>query len=294
MSPDRIVVGASDEQTADKILELYGHFECPKIVTSPRAAEMMKYVANSLFATLISFSNEMANLCTELPGVDARDVWKGVHLDRRITTLNEGIPKPAGIAEYLWHGLGFGGSCFPKDVAALRHFGKQMGAQTPILDAVLDTNSAQPLKIVELLEQEFDLRGKRIAVLGLAFKPGTDDVRESPALPLIRILRRKGATIAVHDPAVDASTVTMLTGEEVDGVQDWESAVRDADACCLVTSWPEYKAIKPNQLKDLMRFPLLIDGRGIFDITKCDRAGVLWRGIGFSPRTDRAVERAEI
>jgi UDPglucose 6-dehydrogenase/GDP-mannose 6-dehydrogenase len=255
---------------------------------------VIKYAANSLFATLISFSNEIANICTRLPGVDARDVWRGVHLDRRIATLNGRTPQIAGIAEYLWHGLGFGGSCFPKDVAALQHFGGQIGAQTPILDAVLNTNNAQPLRIVDLLEQEFDLQGKRIAVLGLAFKPGTDDVRESPALPVIKMLRRKGAAVVVHDPVVDATTIKAMTDEEVHGAQDWASAVRNADACCLVTSWPEYRAIEPEQLKNLMRFPLLIDGRGIFDAAQCDRAGVLWRGIGFSPRADRAVARAEI
>ena len=126
-SPDRIVIGASDNRAGEALLDVYAPWNCPKVVTTPKMAEMIKYVANSLFATMISFSNEIANICSAIPNVDVRRVWEGVHLDRRLTPLSGEGRRPAGLIEYLWHGLGFGGSCFPKDVRALREFGKRLG-----------------------------------------------------------------------------------------------------------------------------------------------------------------------
>jgi len=181
--PDRIVVGATDSMTAEVFLNVYADFTCPKLVTTPRTAEMIKYVSNSLLATMISFSNEIGNMCSAVPGVDARLVWKGVHLDRRLTPINGQVGGAAGVTEYLWHGLGFGGSCFPKDVAALRSFGRTVGEQTRMLDAVLDINTDQPLRMVALLEKELSLAGKTVAVLGLAFKPGTDDCENHRLCP---------------------------------------------------------------------------------------------------------------
>ena len=250
--PDRIVVGATDSMTAEVFLNVYADFTCPKLVTTPRTAEMIKYVSNSLLATMISFSNEIGNMCSAVPGVDARLVWKGVHLDRRLTPINGQVGGAAGVTEYLWHGLGFGGSCFPKDVAALRSFGRTVGEQTRMLDAVLDINADQPLRMVALLEKELNLAGKTVAVLGLAFKPGTDDLRESPALPLVAELRKKGAKVLVHDPIAMPHAKKRPEFRDVVFAEDWAEALRKSDACCLVTAWPEYRSIQPTNFQKLM------------------------------------------
>jgi UDPglucose 6-dehydrogenase len=277
MFPDRIVIGASDDRAAQVLLDVYSHQACPKLVTSPRTAEMTKYISNSLFATMISFSNEMANICSTVPGVDAREVWKGVQLDRRLTPPGG---NPAGVVEYLWHGLGFGGSCFPKDVAALRSFAQELGESTQILNAVLQTNMLQPLRLVSLLEEEMELAGRTVAVLGLAFKPGTEDIRESPAIPVIDALQRRGAKVVAHDPIAipHAQAHAILRGARF--ASDWPNALRGAEGCCLITSWDAYKKIQPKDFVALMKRPLVIDGRGMFDPELLARAGVIWRGIG--------------
>lgn len=282
--PDRIVVGATDQKTADQFLKVYEDFYCPKLVTTPRTAEMIKYVSNSMLATMISFSNEIGNLCSALPGVDASQVWKGVHLDRRLTPVSGQVGGgPAGVTEYLWHGLGFGGSCFPKDVAALRGFGRMVNEPTRMLDAVLQINQEQPLRMVSLLKKEMDLSQKRVTVLGLAFKPGTDDLRESPALSLVRELLKEGVTVVAHDPIALVQARKHPDFAGVMFADNWMAALQDADACCLVTAWPEYSSIPPAEFVRRMRHPLLIDGRGIFDPASCAVVGVIWRGVGYTP-----------
>ena len=283
--PDRIVVGATDSMTAEVFLNVYADFTCPKLVTTPRTAEMIKYVSNSLLATMISFSNEIGNMCSAVPGVDARLVWKGVHLDRRLTPINGQVGGAAGVTEYLWHGLGFGGSCFPKDVSALRSFGRTVGEQTRMLDAVLDINTDQPLRMVALLEKELSLAGKTVAVLGLAFKPGTDDLRESPALPLVAELRKKGAKVLVHDPIAMPHAKKRPEFRDVVFAEDWAEALRKSDACCLVTAWPEYRNIQPTNFQKLMTRALVIDGRGVFEPAAMAAAGVVWRGVGYTPES---------
>jgi UDPglucose 6-dehydrogenase/GDP-mannose 6-dehydrogenase len=280
LSPDRIIIGASDHKAGEFLLGMYGGSDCPKIITSLQTAEMTKYVANSLFATLISFSNEIANLCSSVSGINAQEVWKGVHLDRRLTPLDPHGRRPAGVVEYLWHGLGFGGSCFPKDLSALREMGKKLGASTPILDSVLTTNSNQPLRLVTLIETEMNLENKTVAILGLAFKPGTDDLRESPALPVIARLIEKKAHVIAHDPIAMPRAQSNPAFQKVDFASDWSATLRNSDACCLVTAWPEYKEITAADFKNLMRNPLVIDGRGFFDPRVLAQAGVRWRGVG--------------
>jgi UDPglucose 6-dehydrogenase/GDP-mannose 6-dehydrogenase len=280
-SSDRIVIGASDERAAKSLIDLYDHFSCPKIITSIRTAEMIKYVSNSLFATLISFSNEIANVCACASNIDVREVWKGVHLDRRLTPV-AGEQGPVGVTEYLWHGLGFGGSCFPKDLLALHHFSRGLGVATPILDAVISTNHKQPLQMISLLEREMNLYRRRIAVLGLAFKPGTDDLRESPALPVIAALNAKGADVVAHDPIAVERARRHTALQEISFAPDWRGALTGADACCVITAWPEYSSIAAADFVQLMRQPLVIDGRGIFDPKILLSAGVTWRGIGFT------------
>jgi UDPglucose 6-dehydrogenase/GDP-mannose 6-dehydrogenase len=283
LTPDRVVIGSWDDKAANVLLQLYADSDCPKLVTSLRTAEMIKYVANSFFATVISFANEMANLCASIPGIDARDVWKGVHLDRRLTPLTGEVRQPSGVVEFLWHGLGFGGSCFPKDVTALGELGKQLGASTVVLDAVLTTNAAQPLKVVDLIKKETEIRDRTVAILGLAFKPGTDDLRDSSALPIIKALLDEKALVVAHDPVAILRAQSHSAFADVTLVRDWSSALKDADVCCLVTAWPEYQKISPGDFRRLMRHPIVVDGRGLYDSTELACAGVRWRGIGLTP-----------
>jgi UDPglucose 6-dehydrogenase len=281
--PDRIIIGVSDRKAAEPLLRLYAAFQCPKLLTTSRTAEMIKYVTNSLLATMISFSNEIANLCAALPGVDARQVWRGVHLDRRFTPAGAQLGGPAGITEYLWHGLGFGGSCLPKDIAALQEFGNERGEPMRMLDVVRQINSGQPPRMIALLEREMDIVGRKVAVLGLAFKPGTNDMRESPALPLVAALQRKKAQVVVHDPIAMPQAQELSEFAEVKFARSWEEALRDADACCLVTAWPEYRKIDATEFHKLMRRPIVIDGRGIYEPDPLAEAGVTWHGLGYTP-----------
>ena len=283
-SPDRVVVGATDKITADAFLKVYSSFNCPKLVTTPRTAEMIKYVSNSLLATMISFSNEIGNLCSGISGVDARQVWKGVHLDRRLTPVDGQENRPAGVTEYLWHGLGFGGSCFPKDVAALRGFGRSLRESTRMLDAVLQINEEQPLRMVSLLEKEMSFSGKRVAVLGLAFKPGTDDLRESPALPLISSATAKGCCGSCPRSYRHASGNGVIQIVRVCPL--WIVGWRHFRTVMHVALSPHGRSIgsiHPAEFAKRMRRPLLVDGRGIFDPATMAASGVEWRGVGYTP-----------
>jgi len=284
LTPDRLVIGASDDRTAATMLQLYEHYDCPRIVTTPRTAELIKYVTNSLFATLVSFSNEIANLCMKVPGIDVREIWNGVHLDRRLKASTQNPQRPIGVTEYLWHGLGFGGSYLPNDIYALREFGRRLGGTTPLLDAVVTINTSQPLQIVSLLKEEMELAGRTVAILGLAFKPGTEDLHESPALPIIAALIQQGASVVVHDPVAMHRAREQSLFDDVTFASHWGTALRGADACCIITAWPEYRAIQPEDFRMLMRRPLVIDGRGMFSPEALAAAGVKWRGIGHTPR----------
>jgi UDPglucose 6-dehydrogenase/GDP-mannose 6-dehydrogenase len=291
LEPDRIVIGAVDARSRDAALRLWEPFPCPRVLVSPRAAEMIKYASNAFLATAISFSNEVANLCSALPDLDAREVFRGVHLDRRLGPGAGGTGR-VELTDYLWHGLGFGGSCFPKDVAALAAFGRALRVATPLLDAVLTVNTAQPERLVEALASVLDPRGLRVAVFGLAFKPGTDDVRESPAFPLIVSLRRRGASVVAHDPVAARQAALRPEMDGVEMASSWQEALDGADACCLVTRWPEYLAIPPGEFTRRMRTPLVVDGRGAYDPAVFASAGVLWRGIGLSPSRALSPERS--
>ena len=205
MRPDRLVLGAIDRQSLKALEELYDVFPgVERIRVNCRTAEMIKYSSNALLATLISFSNEMANLCSTLGGVDAMDVVRGIQASKylRVET-DQGKVELAPIADFLVPGCGFGGSCLPKDIAALISHGKAAGASMRVLEAVRDTNLGQPERITRLLEKRIpDLKGVPIAVLGLAFRPGTSDMRESPAIRVIRDLLARGAIVSAFDPAL--------------------------------------------------------------------------------------------
>jgi UDPglucose 6-dehydrogenase len=265
MTPDRIVIGAIDYRTACTIKSMYQAFsETDFVLTTPATAEMCKYAANSFLATVISFSNEIANLCSKVPGVDAIDVLRTVHLDRRLSPiLPHGRIEP-GLMSFLLPGTGFGGSCFPKDVKALASFGAEIGRPLRIMEAVLETNRLQPDVTVDMIRSALGtIRGKRITVLGLAFKPGTDDVRETPAISIIRALINEQAYVLAHDPiAVDSMKLAYPETSAVHYCQDLYDAISNIDAVVLVTSWPDYLSVF-----DILRSNSvpIIDGRRFFD-----------------------------
>jgi len=274
LEPDRIVLGGVDERTLDVLSGLYAVFDdTPILRVDPRTAEMVKYTSNALLATLISFSNEIGNLCAEL-GTDVTEVLDGVHLDRRLSPVVDGHRVSPGILVYLGAGCGFGGSCFPKDVKALVAHGETAGVAMPILRSVLDVNEAQPDVLVARLRRHLDPAGARIAVLGAAFKPGTDDVRESPALKVVPALRDAGAEVVVHDPIALDSFRAAIGSDGIDYTDDLAAAVADVDAAVLITSWPQYAAL-PGLLAG--RDTLVVDGRRMIAADEVAR----YDGIGF-------------
>jgi UDPglucose 6-dehydrogenase len=265
-APDRIVVGADDVQAREAVLRLYDRDTCPKVVVDLATAEMTKYAANAMLAIRISASNELANLCGAV-GVDWAQVANGIGLDARIGPL------------FLRAGAGYGGSCFPKDVAALRSHMARLGIPSRILDATAAVNDGQPREVVRLAESELGvLRGKRIAVLGLAFKESTDDVRSSRAFPLVQALREAGADLVGHDPQAAANFRKADPALAV--AATWQDAVRGADAVVFQVEWPEYKAIEPSALRDLLKGRVVIDGRRTLDARKVRAAGLRYRAIG--------------
>jgi UDPglucose 6-dehydrogenase len=265
MAPDRIVIGAIDSRTELTMKDMYKTFiDTDLVLTSPATAEMCKYTANSFLATVISFANEIANLCSEVDGIDAIDVLRAVHMDRRLSPiLPQGRITP-GLMSFLHPGTGFGGSCFPKDVKALSSFGANIGHPLRILEAVIETNRLQPNVTIELIRDELrSLKGKHVAVLGLAFKPGTDDVRETPAFSVIKLLLNENAYVVAHDPiAVESMKATYPELEVNRYCSDLQEAINEADAVVLLTSWPEYLLIY-DQLKS-KSIPV-IDGRRFLD-----------------------------
>jgi len=260
MEPDRIVLGGIDQPTLAVMDQLYTVFDGVDILhTNPRTAEMIKYTANSLLATMISFSNEIGNLSAKVGDIDVTEVMKGVHLDKRLSPIREdGERITPSFTTYIEAGCGFGGSCFPKDVKALIAHGKKFGQAMSLLDSVIEVNEDQPNRMIELLNKHFpDLNGVTVAVLGLAFKPGTDDIRESPAIPIISRLLEAGATVQAFDPIAEKEMKHLYSEEQVCYCQEIDHAIRGAQAVLLVTRWPEFAAL-PNMLdKDV----LLVDGR---------------------------------
>jgi UDPglucose 6-dehydrogenase/GDP-mannose 6-dehydrogenase len=279
MRPDRIVIGGTDARAIAAQREVYAAFKTtPTLETNNKTAEMIKYTSNSVLATMISFSNEIGNLCDALGGVDVADVMRGVHLARYFTTtLAEGQRVKAPISSFLWAGCGYGGSCLPKDTKALSAHGGAHGAPMPLLDAVIATNLSQPQRMLALLRRHFaELRGLRVAVLGLAFKEDTDDMRESPAIPIVRQLIEQGAHVTAYDPiAADAARKVLPDG--VRYAQSLEQALQQVDAALLITRWDEFQHV-PALLKGRADAPVVIDGRRVIEPASVARyEGIGWR-----------------
>jgi UDPglucose 6-dehydrogenase/GDP-mannose 6-dehydrogenase len=262
MEPDRIVLGAIDGRSLEVLERLYECFpDTPKVRTNPRTAEMIKYASNAVLATLISFSNEIANLCSAVGGIDAAEVSRGVHLAHYFEGP-QGTRAP--ITSFLEAGCGFGGSCLPKDVQALIAHGARLGQEMPLLDAVMATNRAQPGRMIAILKKHFaSLDGLRVAVLGLAFKPDTDDMRESPAIPIVARLLEEGAVVKAYDPVARETALRALPAG-VAMAEDLASALEGVSAALLVTRWEDFRGL-PAILRRHASPPLLVDGRRMLE-----------------------------
>ena len=258
MNPDRIVVGSYDEPAGDLFAPIYRGLEAPVVRTGLTAAEMIKYASNAFLATKISFSNELGNVCKRL-GIDVYEVMKGVGMDHRISP------------HFLNAGAGFGGSCFPKDVSALIHLAKDAGEDPILLKSVVEVNERQPMRIIELLEKRMgNLTGKKVAVLGLAFKNDTDDARESRSIPVIAELIARGASVKAYDPKANSSMSKIYPA--IDYFESASDALNEADACLVMTEWPEFR--KLDKEFDLMRAKVIIDARK--GLTCKDAEGICW------------------
>ena len=282
MNPDRIVLGGIDETTHNVMKELYQVFrDVDILLTNNKTAEMIKYTSNSLLATLVSFSNEIGNLCSDIGDIDALEVMKGVHLDKRISPIIEnGRRVLPGMVTYLKAGCGFGGSCFPKDLKALISYGIQLGSEMKLLQSVIDINKKQPSKILELIHKHFDsLVDIKVAVMGLAFKPKTDDMRESPSIPIIKSLLQKNANIYAYDPIAQHEAKIIFSGESIRYCKTIYNTIKDAEIIIILTSWPEFDEI-PEVIENntFVNPPLVVDGRRLLSKNSVEK----YEGIGLS------------
>ncbi len=266
MHPDRVVIGASDPAAAAAVARLYEPLDCPVLITSVYSAELIKYASNAFLATRISFINEIARIA-ERVDADVRVVAEGMGLDRRIGS------------HFLDAGLGYGGSCFPKDVKALAATAEKFGYHPELLHAVMEINEDQRGVVVEKLRECLGtLRGQVIGLLGLSFKPNTDDLREAPSLEIANALQAKGATVRAYDPAAMARA--KVIAPQIRYRRDAYGVARGADAVVLVTEWNEFRHLDLIKLRRVMRRPIIIDGRNIYDPQKMRELGFVYRGIG--------------
>ncbi len=264
LEPDRVVVGGWDKKSMEVLAEAYDDFDAPKVFTDLRTAEMIKYVSNALLATKISFANEVSRICEET-SIDVYDVMEGVGLDHRIKR------------DFLNAGCGFGGSCFPKDVRALVKYAHENGMSSHLLDAVLEVNEEQPVHVIDMLEKALgSFEDKRIAILGLAFKGGTDDIRETRALPMVKELVKRGADVVGYDP--EAMKNFSFAVDYINYADDLEEALEGADACIIQNDWPEFKSLKSGDFA-VMNNKVVMDGRRLLDPSKLDE-DITYVGVG--------------
>jgi UDPglucose 6-dehydrogenase len=266
MQPDRVVLGSTNREAAERVAQLYLTLRCRVMVTDLRTAEMIKYASNAFLATSISFINEIGQICERL-GADIKEVATGMGYDKRIA------------GAFLDAGLGFGGSCFPKDVKALAHMADFSGCHPQLLRAVLDINYDQRSRAVAKLRQALGgLEGKHIGLLGLAFKPNTDDMREAPSIDIAEQLIAEGATIAAYDPQAEHNARRLLPN--VVFRSDPYEVARDADALALITEWREFRSLDIQRLRGLMRSSIFFDGRNLYEPEELRAAGFTYLGIG--------------
>jgi UDPglucose 6-dehydrogenase len=269
MRPDRVVIGSNEAKAIDVMKELYRPLyliETPIVITSLEAAELIKYAANAFLATKITFINEVANLCDAI-GCDVHDVSRGMGMDNRIGR------------KFLHPGPGYGGSCFPKDTRALTTVADQFGVETRIVDAVIDANEKQREAMIPKIEKLVgDLNGKKIGMLGLSFKPETDDMRESPAIDIIHKLIEKGATVRAFDPVAMEEAKHFVKGVEY--ATDEYDAIAGADALVIVTEWNQFRALDMEKVKELLKAPKIADLRNIYEPSDMRALGFEYIGVG--------------
>ena len=270
MRPDRVVIGSNEERAIEVLKELYRPLyliETPIVITSLEAAELIKYAANAFLATKITFINEIANLCDAI-GCDVHDVARGMGMDNRIGR------------KFLHPGPGYGGSCFPKDTRALTTVADQFGVETRIVDAVIEANQYQRQAMLPKIEKLVgDLSGKKIGVLGLSFKPETDDMREAPAIDIIEAMVQKGATIRAYDPVAMGEAKHCLHGS-VEYAADEYDAIDGADAMVIVTEWNQFRALDMEKVKSLLRSPKIADLRNVYEPEDMRELGFEYIGVG--------------
>ncbi|MCD6590544.1 MAG: UDP-glucose/GDP-mannose dehydrogenase family protein [Candidatus Aenigmarchaeota archaeon] len=262
LNPDRIVIGSIDKRSGDVLEELYKNFNAPILRTDLKTAEMIKYASNAFLATKISFANEIGNICKKL-GIDVNEVMRGVGMDHRISPY------------FLNAGAGFGGSCFPKDVKALINKAIEVGYEPKLLEQTIKVNEKQKVKLVEQLKEKIgNLNGKTITVLGLAFKPNSDDIREAPAINIISKLLEKGAKVKAYDPKAVENMRKIFPN--VLYADDMKSALKNSDACLIVTDWGEFKQLEDKDF-DVMRNKVILEGRKVLDKNKVSNFdGICW------------------
>jgi len=266
MNPDRVVLGSEDQSAADRVAQLYQPLRCTIMTTDLRTAEMIKYASNAFLATRISFINEIANICEEL-GADVREVARGMGLDKRIGP------------QFLDAGLGWGGACFPKDVKALEHMAVLHGTQPQLLQAVMEINRNQRRRAVMKLRKSLKtLNEKTIGVLGIAFKPNTDDIRDAAAIELIHLLQNEGAQIKAYDPQAMENASHVL--KNVVLCENPYQVAEGADALVLATEWNEFKQLDFKKLKSIMKQAVILDGRNLWDASALKDLGFTYMGIG--------------
>jgi UDPglucose 6-dehydrogenase len=270
LRPDRIVIGAPTQQVAMTLLELYAPLERPMIITDVPSAEMIKYASNAFLATKISFINAVANIC-ELAGADVTQVMKGMGLDARIGSA------------FLQAGLGYGGSCFPKDTDSLIHTASTLGYKFDLLRAVVDINAGRSPHFLSVIEKALaPMHTRRIAILGLAFKPNTDDMREAKSIDVITRLLELGATVCVYDPVAMPNARKVLPGL-VEYADSPYAAATGADGVALITEWNEFKFLNLERLRSAMRRPVVFDGRNLWEAERMRRLGFEYYSIGRKP-----------
>jgi UDPglucose 6-dehydrogenase len=267
MHPDRTVLGSLNQRASEAVAQLYLPLRAPIVMTDLRTAEMIKYASNAFLATRISFINEISIICEKL-GADVTEVAQGMGFDKRIGH------------HFLQAGVGYGGSCFPKDVSALAYMAQTHGMHPQLLHAVMEINAFQrkhvALKLHDLLDG--NLKGKTIAVLGLAFKENTDDIRESPSLAIIRHLLEQGAKVRAYDPVAMENSLEEIPA--IDGCADPYETVQGADALVIATPWNEFKHLDLERIKAGLNNPIILDGRNLYDPQKMNELGFTYRGVG--------------
>ncbi|HNT23877.1 MAG TPA: UDP-glucose/GDP-mannose dehydrogenase family protein [Anaerolineales bacterium] len=266
MQPHRTVLGSMDRDAAEKVAQLHLPLRAPIVITDLRTAEMIKYASNAFLATKISFINEIATICEAL-GADVKEVAVGMGYDARIGK------------QFLDAGLGYGGSCFPKDVKALAYMAAEKGRHPQLLNAVMEINDDQRLKAINILkEMTGDLKGKTIGLLGLSFKPNTDDMRDAPAITIAQRLQAEGATVRAYDPVSMEVARPLMPGVEMK--DDPYSMAEGCDALMIITEWNEFKQLDRPRLRQLMHKPVIFDGRNIYEPDDMAKIGFVYRGVG--------------